>query len=201
MLQNDQPHTYFIKSLIQSCKPYLLRVQLNISLSPPFKLRCMFSFGSNEIIALFFPTGGKFQIFQVEMQTDGLARCPSSSVSCYASSFLRVRFRPVQRDQASQVALSFQLNQGHKPFCDSLRSRLHFTLLPGFTSFSKTNLHLEVCYPEQSHQGQSIRQMAVWPWEIRVQLEREKKQTNEDENATGRNWLLNVCVVPCTMGP
>jgi len=102
------------------------------------------------------------------MQTDGLARHPSSGVSCHVSSSLRVKFRPVQKDHANQLALSSQLNQGRKPFSDSLCSRLHFTLLPGFTSFSKTNLHLKLCFPEQSHQGQSIRQMAAWPWEIRV---------------------------------
>lgn len=56
--------------------------------------------------------------------------------------------RLVQRDHASQVALSSQLNQGHKPFPASPCSRLHFTLLPGFTSVSKTNLHLQVCYSE-----------------------------------------------------
>lgn len=87
----------------------------------------MFSFGSNEITAQgFFPTGDKFQTFRVERQTDGLAPCPSSGVSCYASSSLRVKFRPVQRVQASQVALIFQLKQGHEPFSDSLRSRLQF---------------------------------------------------------------------------
>lgn len=73
----DQPQIYCTRSLILTCKPYRHRVQLNIGLSPPFKLRCVFSF--EEIVALFFfPTDDKFQTFQVQMQTDGLAPCPSS---------------------------------------------------------------------------------------------------------------------------
>lgn len=50
------------------------------------------------------------------MQTDGLAQCPSSSVAFYATTSLQVKFGPVQRDRASQVALSSQLNQGQAFF-------------------------------------------------------------------------------------
>lgn len=73
----------------------------------------------------------------------------------------------------------------------------------GSTPSQKTNFHLKVCYPEQSHQGRSIRQMAVWPWEIRVRWREKKKyqnQINEDENATRSSWLLSVFAVLCTTG-
>lgn len=155
IFHKDISKIYFILTF----KPYSFRVQLSMNLSPPFKFSCMFSF--EKIVVLgFFST---FHTFQVEMQTDGPAPCPSSGLSCYPNSPLRVKFSFVQRVQAGQVAWSFQLNKDMSLFLTAASY-----MSPGFTSLSQPNLHLKVCYPEESHQGQSIRQMAVWPSETGV---------------------------------